>query len=562
MARARRILTPTPAVVNQFIDSGTVPVAPVPKPSAGDKSFVSPTQKFKNAGSYPKKSAMGLYGNIYSYPNYGRYTPRFYALQDMEQGLDSLSRELLVRWSRECVAQLPFIQSAIRVLAQFSVGSAYLPEYVGKNEAWGKEAVSWLKEIWYPQCCTRGSAFDFQNIMFLASCTMDQDGDFLCIYGKENGFPKIQIIPSNRVRSTNGDGVGSGWSDQSPLGYNPGPLPGTITSDGVVYDYNGKVRGYSVVNYGNLVNNIAKVTDDVFINTKDAHLVFDAKYFDKGRGVPSVGSAILQALSIQELDTYLMDKVKLSSMLGYIEATPSGEGPQELATTADLLNSEASAFGVFNPSPNVHAVEVVQGVTNRYIKASGGDIKMLDSNTPSDETKNYVTRLENQILSTIGVPHCLVYSQDQVSGRISDGVVEIFNAAVERRQKVLDKTGKFILAWALSNAMKEGLIPENNEENLLSVINLTHPTKLSLNAGYDRKADLDDLAAGVKSLNDVTKKSGKTASQVMEEQEKEATELLIRANRISKETGTDVRVVLQLLREKIKQAPTGVSQGA
>lgn len=548
----KRIITPSPQIVSQFVDTGGSPLAPVPK---GGKTLITPTQKFK--GGYPKKSAMNLYGNIYTYPNYGNYRPRFYALQDMESGVDNLSRELLVRWSRECVAQLPFIYSAVRVLAQFAVGNAYLPEYDGEDEEWGKIACDWLKEVWYPQCSTRGSSFDFQNLMFLESTTMDIDGDFLCVYGIKDSMPKVQIIPSHRVRSTSLDGLGNA---AGVTGWAQGPLPNTLVADGVVYNYDGTPVGYNVVNYGNLVNSIAADTEAKLISVRDAHLIFDGKYFDKGRGIPSIGSAILQALSIQELDQYLLDKVKLSSMLGYIEATPSGEGPQELETTADLLNLESAQFGVYNPNPNVHAVEIVQGVTNRYIKAEGGDIKMLDSNTPSDETKNYIQRLESQILGCIGVPHSLVFSQGDVSGRISDGVVSIFNAAVERRQKVLDKHGKFMICWALAHAMKEGYIPNNENENLFSVMSLTHPPKMSLNQGYDRKADLDDLAAGVKSLNDITKKDGKTASQVMEEQAKETTELLMKANKISKETGTDVQLVLQLLRENIKAPAPGFAQ--
>lgn len=504
--------------------------------------------KVANISPNTKKKAFGLYGNIYSYPNYGQYRPRFYSLQDSEQGLDALSRELLVRWSREASAQLPFIDAAIRIKAQFAVGNAYMPEYTGENAKWGKMAVDWLKEVFYPNPTTKGY-MNFQELMYLASTTMDTDGDFLFVYGKDkDGLPKVQVIPSHRIRSFSTDGVN--WSE--------GPIPNTILADGVVYAADGRPLGYNIINYDNLVNQIVKTTENKFVSSRDAHLVFDPRFFDKGRGRPAIGSAILQALSIQEIDTYLIEKIKLSSMLGWIEKTPSGEGPVELQTTEQALNADLGQFGVFNPSPNVHAVEIVQGVTNRFIKAEGGDIKMMDSNTPQDETKNYIQRLEQQILSVIGVPHQLVYSQDTVSGRVSDGVAKIFSSGIERQQKILDKHGNFILAWAVSNAIAAGELPENNKENLASVFNLTHPTPFSLNDGYDHKADLEDLVAGVKSLNDITKKRGKTASEVMEEQEKEAIELLNRAKRVSKETGTDLNIVLQLLRENLKQPPTPV----
>ena len=175
----------------------------------------------------PKKQSLGLYSNIYSYPEWGNFRPRFYTLSDTEQGLDSVSRELVVRWSREMSAQLPFVASGIKILADFVVGSAYLPEYIGDNKQWGKDAVDWLLNDFYPNCCTRGSNYPFQTCMNLESRLLDTDGDFLCIYGfSQNGFPKFQIIPSNRIRSLTMDN--KIYGPESPYG-------GSIMADGVLY---------------------------------------------------------------------------------------------------------------------------------------------------------------------------------------------------------------------------------------------------------------------------------------------------------------------------------------
>ena len=76
----------------------------------------------------PKKKSQGLFGNTFSYNNAGKYRNRYYTLSDNSNGLDTYSRELLVRWSREITAQLPIVSSAIRALAEFSVDNAYLPE--------------------------------------------------------------------------------------------------------------------------------------------------------------------------------------------------------------------------------------------------------------------------------------------------------------------------------------------------------------------------------------------------------------------------------------------------
>ena len=501
----------------------------------------------QNVSATPDKKAWALYGNIYQFPNYGRYRPRYYVEQDSNQGLDALSRTLLLRWSREMVSQQGWIEAAIRILAQFAVGDAYLPEYVGKNEVWGKEASDWLLQEFYPNCCTRGKAFDFQTVMFLESQMMDIDGDLLCVYGKSNtGFPKFQIIPSHRIRSYS----------LNEMNYNPtqpekGPIEGTVLSDGVLYNLQGTPLGYQIVNYNNLVNSLAQTPETAMISVKDSMLIYDARFFDKGRGRPAIGSAILQALSLQEIETYLMEKIKIESCVGLVEKTPSGEGPLELQQTLAALNASANANGIFSPSPNVHGCEIVDGPTMRYVKASGGEIQTLSSTTPADQTSKYIDRLQQAVLSTLGLPSVLLLNPGDISGRISDGVGEIFNRSVKRRQKILDGHGKFIISWAIANAMKAGYISPNYDENIYNSFQLTHPAPFSLNKGYDDKADLEAYKAGTKSLNEIAKKRNTTAKSIMQELEQETLDYIQRAQRVSQTTGVDLNTVMQAMRENM-----------
>jgi len=502
----------------------------------------------QNVAGNLNKQAFGLYGNIYSFPNYGRYSPRWYVQQDTETGLDALSRELLVRWSREICSQHGWVESAIRVHASFTVGEAYLPEYVGNNQAWGQEATEWLTKDFYPNCCNRGNTFDFQTIMYVGTQMLDMDGDFLIVFGEDNGFPKIQLIPSHRIRSF-GSAADPLYNDQMEQS----PLPNSIISDGVVFDYQGKPLAYNVVNAKNLVNSIAPATDSQLISARNSVMAFDPRFLDKGRGRPTIGSAILQALSLQEIERYLMDKIKIESCVGLVEKTPSGEGPLELQQTLQQLESNQSVSGIFTPSPNVHGVEIVDGPTTRYVRASGGDIATLSSNTPANETGEYITRLETHVLSTLGVPHVLLFSPDEISGRISDGVGEIFNRSISRRQKILDKHGKLILSWALAKAMDKGLISRNDDEDLYNSFNLTHPAPFSLNKGYDDAGDLQAYKAGLKSMNEIAKKRNTTAGAIIGEVVNEQILFWQGVQQVSKATGVDPNMVAQSMKEGLTQ---------
>lgn len=482
------------------------------------------------------KQAMGLYGNIYAYPNYGKYRPRFYSLNDTSNGLDTLSRELLVRWSREMYAQLPFVGTAIKTLADFAISDAYLPMYTGNNVEWWKTAEQWLLEEWYPNCNVRGNHYDFRTSLRLESQLIDVDGDFLLVYGEENGFPKYQVIQNNRIRCD--------LQDNMPI--NDGPMKGCIVNDGVYYTPQGKAVGYNVKNASNLVNNLVKTTSDKIFNARDSTLVLDPLYFDKLRGVPAIGSAILQALSVQQLDELLMEKIKIQSSLAYVEANPRGEAPVEYQNTLEALMKHSDVdHNAGAISPNVHAIKVVQGANIKYIHAEGGDVKTLDSHDPGGETMDYMARLETQILATIGCPHTLVFSTDKVSGRVTSAVAELFRSAIKRRQSILDRTAKFRIAWALSKAMDKGFIPRNDEESIIKHIELTKPPKFSMDQKYDNDIITDNYKDGFASLNDTTiKLSNKTAEQVLDEQASEQIMFYKRAQNVAKQTGVDLTTVI------------------
>lgn len=496
-----------------------------------------------------KKQAIGLYGNVYSYPNFGNFRNRIYLETDTEIGLDSMSRLLLVRWSREINSQTGFVNAAVRILAQYATGGGYDPEYVGNDPEWGKLATHWLVEQFYPQCCTRG--LTFKEVMFLESTLLDVDGDMLCIYGRSSaGMPKIQLIPSHRIATKTTDNHI----------YQMNGIE-CVDADGVVYEAaTGRALGYKVLNSSNLVNTIGAQVNELFVSTKDAHLIYEPRFIDKGRGIPSISPAILQALSLLEIEQYQLQREKLTSTIALIEKNQAGQAPIELEQTLQSLQESNVSFGLMAPSPNVHAVDIFQGNEIRYIKSNdGSDIKSMVSTNPSNETQAFVTRLETAVLSTLGVPHQLLFSPQNVSGRVSDGVVDMFNATIKRRQSVLDKHARFIIAWALSNAMQEGILPMNEKDNVFDAFIMTHPPKASLNEGYDRAADLADYSAGVKSLNDIAKKTKHSAADIIAEREKESIMFFQSAQRISKETGVDLPIVIQSLRESL-QIKTNISE--
>ena len=526
------------------------------------------TPIYNNRSSNPlSKKAFSLYGSVYEYPNAGRYRPRMYTSQDTELGVNQYSRDLLLRWSREMVSQQPWIDAGVRTLSLFAVGCEYNPIYTGDNSEWGNQAISWLKEQFYPNCCSRGPNYDFQTVVTLLSEKMDVDGDILILFGEKNGQPMFQLVPAHRIRSY-GSSPFDPVTNDGPI---PGPTPNTVVSDGVVYNMEGYPIGYSVQNRDNMVNSSFSNSngDNTYVSSKNARLIYVPRFPDRGRGIPTISSGILQAMSVEEIESYLVEKLKIQSMYAAIEHLPEGEGPyeEEQAYQRAASSINANLLQGFNvgtqPQDNAsQGLRVVNSPSIKYVSAAPGvDIKFPAASITEKETSEFITRLETHVLSTLGVPHALLFSQDNISGKMNSSVVDMFNSSITKRQQLLDIHSKFIVGWALAKAVKNKELPPNDEEILTNCFSFTHPKKFTLEDNKNRQSDLNEFEAGTMSLTEVASKRNTTAEIIMDDIEKETTSFLNRAQRIAKATNMDISIVLQTMRADLKQKTTPFGGG-
>lgn len=514
-------------------------------------------------GTPLKKQAFYQYGSIYEWPNQNRYRQRGYVNQDTETGASMLTRDLLLRWSKEMYSQTPFLNSAIRLLSRMVVGSEYNPLYIGQNDSWGKEAIQYLKEMVLPNCCLRGSAFDWNTSMNLIFQKIQIEGDMLMVMGEDKGVDKFQIIPSHRITSI---GSANSYDIFFPTAQDGEPfqgIKGTLISDGVVYTGQGSPLGYNVQNPKNLVNTLLGGNqDNMFFSIDNCRLIFDPEYFDRGRGFPTISPGILQCLSLAEIEAYMMDKIKIQSMVAFVEKTPEGEGPQEEEEAARRMlevdgQLGGTAGGLANPVMNASkGLRIVTDPAIRYVSTAGGEVKVLAASTSDKETSDYMTRQEQHILGTLGVPHSLLFSPDDVAGKMNESVIKTFNASIKHGQKIMDKHAKFLLAWFVARGIDKGELSPNDDENLSEIFDVTHPEEFSLN---DSKINQDNLSyynAGAKSLTELCKVRNTTVDVIYKDIESETTKFFQMAKRIADNTKQDINIVLQKMNENLQSKVT------
>ena len=510
------------------------------------------------------KKAFSQFGSIYSYPNAGRFHSRTYVNQDSELGIDQYSRDLLLRWSRELAAQQPWIYGAIRTLSTFAVGDQYEVKYKGDNSKNGKIYEDWIRQVFSQNCSSRGPNIDFRTLITLLGEMVDQDGDVLLIFGEDESGPKVQTVAAHRIRTMHANPF------DATNNAIPGPYPNTVVSDGVIYNLQGKPLGYSVQSPKNLVNSVFNTTTDnseTIISVNNSRLVYEPRFFDKGRGIPTISSGILQALSIEEVESYMIEKLKIQSMYAVVEKTPEGEGPiEEEAAYRRAINNNTALNGfsiVTDQNQNAsQGLRVVSNPAVKYVTCSGGDIKFPAASITEKETSEFINRLERGVLSCLGVPHALLFSPDDISGKMNSSTVEIFNGAIRKRQKLLDFHGNFIISWAVAKAIKNGELPPSDDEALTDCFEFTHPKPFSIDDDKQNRSDLASYEAGTMSLGEIASKKNTTSQEIIDEIKNENIEFFKAANEVAKETNTPLEYVIQSMKNSItpKVAPTSQSK--
>lgn len=529
------------------------------KKKASDKKAASNVKRGKantkvinniNVTLPPRTNAMGLLPNPMSFQNAGKFRPRFYTLSGNETGIDKLSREQVVRLSRELFAQFPIFNVASDSKANLVVGDHWEFKYCGNDIKFKEAAESFINDTWYNRCNTRGSTYDFKTLIRLMSRTLDIDGDFAVIFTKDdNGWPLLQIINTERITNNHDGGEAIEVEGKTYRCY-----------DGVLFDDDMRPTYLSISNsVGNFVSQ-GTTSDIIYVSLRDSKLIFSPQYFDKYRGLPSLYAGVLYGLSLQELDQYLMETLKLESTIAVLNINDSGEAPQEYSNLLESIQSQAAAQtnGTTNiiggmpgsiPSPTTHAINVQQGSTERYIK-EGNDVKSFRSQRPSEEIQSYMNRIETALLSAIGYPHQLIYSSDKITGRSAYAITEMVRKNVLCRQQLLNKYCKLFVAWALSNAIELGYIPPT-DENIYNNTEFTKPAQFSIDAGYDNKAMIENYKLGLTSLSSISDTQGIDSDKIMKDRVRETNNLLSVVETLStKHKDIDKNIILNLITQR------------
>jgi hypothetical protein len=173
------------------------------------KRKISVQPKAIKAASAPVKIG-GKVGNTYS--NVGQNTMIVSATQtpdrkrvlpmdrDIHRNVSNFGRKTLMSLGRWMFWNIPEIKGAILEQANLAT-STFIPQYTGRNKAWGIIAEQWLRE-WHKIMDVSGWPFDYESYVKFLVVKPLVDGDMATLLTEtESGYPQIQTIGAHRIDS-------------------------------------------------------------------------------------------------------------------------------------------------------------------------------------------------------------------------------------------------------------------------------------------------------------------------------------------------------------------------
>ncbi len=483
---------------------------------------------------YGKPMAFGLYPSPQLKPN--NYRPRYYtSVADTHKNVNSGDHYEQLRYGRSMFATLPDLGGSIRSKASWAVGpNSFSPIFTGEDQAWGDIAEKWLVNNFYGVCNIAGNNYDFRTTLYNTSIALDVDGDSLLVLAQNrDGFPLIQIIPSHRIANRD----------------NAETMKG------------GKFDGYTVIN-GVIINDLVrpigycilgdKPEDDYQISTANCQLLFEADWADQYRGISRIATPLTDLLDLNDIDDYIKLSIKRAVAFGVIHSKAGG---QVDTSDGSYVGAEEDSLQLINNKP----IEVVNGGETVILNAEFGEkMETFKYDMPAQTTQDYIERVRRGALFSVGWPIELL-DPSKVGGASVRLIQDLARRSVASRQVTLEKRAKFIVNFAVTKAMNNSLIPQNNGDwwNW----SFTKGAAICVDSGNEANSDREGYKLGSTSLQEISSKKGIDWQELRKQNQKEVEDLLDRAIDISKKKKVPFETALVLLQQNTPNA-SPVSQPA
>ena len=437
-------------------------------------------------------------GNVYR-PYLGNYATTF------DKAITVAEWRTIVNASQKLFWNFGPCQGALQEKSTYVVGRSWLPRFEGEDKEWGKLATDWLISQYYAVSHVNG--VDFQTALYLDSLSVDRDGDVFTLYTESrDGYPQFQQIPWHAVGNRENRDVVEG-----------GPFRGLRIQNGIILNQYGRPIGFRVLG--------REASEDRDISARNMDFLREPVAPDQTRGLPAFTSAILDLRDLMTVQDYVRQAAKLAAAIGLIEHNEMG--------VADMMDP-AMQLQKNGPTNTGLVGEEVFGGTVRYFRAnSGSKLEQLKSEVPSEATNSLMERLLRNALHGAGLPYEFFWDASKLGGASVRAMVSKVNRTVADRQDLMRPLARRRVGYAVSKAIKLGLLPAYRGTDLGGSLrwSFTTPPQITVDAGYANSDAREAYKLGMRTLTEILAEGGRTLADHLDEREREEIEIRTRMER-------------------------------
>jgi hypothetical protein len=170
----------------------------------------------------------------------------------------------------------------------------------------------------------------------------------------------------------------------------------------------------------------------------------------------------------------------------------------------------------------------------RYFRAnSGAKLEQLKSEVPSEATNSLMERLLRNALHGAGLPYEFFWDASKLGGASVRAMVAKVNRTVSDRQDLLRPAARRRVGYAVSKAVKLGILPPYRGTDLGGSLKwgFTTPPTVTVDAGYANADAREAYKLGMRTLTEILAEGGRTLGDHLDEREREEIEIRTRMER-------------------------------
>lgn len=413
--------------------------------------------------------------------------------------------------------------------AMFAVTGGWFPIFMGADQEWGDVAIDVLVNKWFPYSNVAGPNIDFNTGLYMDSEGIDYSGDCVTLLTKsqdgEGDWPLLQRLPNRRIGQ---------WDQAETVA--DGEFKGAAIENGIIKNKYGYPIGYRIL--GENRGEFKDVPADSVVHT------YEPKRADQSRGFP-LFTAVLDEFrsSMQSKDWEMMCMLATSSII-MMETNETGDAAEGTGGN-DPLNADGLPTSTGDPE-----MKTFLGGMIRYFRAnSGSKLEQFLHQRPGSDWETFNDRLHRICCVAANWPYSLIWKKDGTNGTATRADQNIARKSIADRQALLKYPAIRELRYAVSVLIKSGYIPPYKGKDIGGQLkwDFSMPPLMTIDEGRDRDNDREDFKMGFLTLETRALNMGTTAKKIRDTKEREATDLLERADRMAKASGKDFNLCLNLL---------------